>query len=67
MKNGILKVDILVQVSMKAFEEEGYKLDEVSYRKGVSDCNKTSKSKRLLTLTDKRQLQRISHKKYVYQ
>ncbi|KDQ71661.1 hypothetical protein L798_08150 [Zootermopsis nevadensis] len=47
MKNGTLNVDTLVQVSKQAFQEDGRELDEALFRKGVSDCNSTSKLKRL--------------------
>jgi hypothetical protein len=43
MKKGNLNVDIMVQVSKRAFEDEGSKFDEVVFRKGVADCNNTSK------------------------
>jgi hypothetical protein len=43
MKKGNLNVDIMVQVSKRAFAEEGRKFDEAIFRKGIADCNNTSK------------------------
>jgi len=43
MKKGNLNVDIMVQISKRAFAEEGRKFDEAIFRKGVADCNNTSK------------------------
>jgi hypothetical protein len=45
MKNGTLLVDKLVEIAKEAFKEEGSKFDELSFRKGVADCNNTSKLK----------------------
>jgi hypothetical protein len=43
MQSGKLNVDSMIQASKLAFESEGRKFDEESYRKGVSSCNDTSK------------------------
>jgi len=47
MKKGNLKVDIMVQISKRAFAEEGRKFDEAIFRKGVADCNNKSKFRSL--------------------
>jgi hypothetical protein len=43
MKKGNLDVDIMVQVSKRAFAEEGRNFDEAIFRNGVADCNNKSK------------------------
>jgi hypothetical protein len=43
MRKGNLKVDIMLQVSKRAFEDEGRKFDEEVFRKGVAACNNTRK------------------------
>jgi hypothetical protein len=48
MKNGTLVVDKLVEIAKEAFKEEGSKFDELSFRKGVADCNNTSKLKKIM-------------------
>ncbi|XP_069694891.1 uncharacterized protein [Periplaneta americana] len=44
MKHGDLKVDYVVQVAKKAFEEDGRSFDEGTYKKGVTECNSIGKS-----------------------